>query len=118
MKKVCKILAGMLLLAALSVTGFAASNNSVADMTKSFTKCEACGERTLQRQPVRYSEWGFVGEVECVHEGGEMQIDEREVRLKISPYQCTNCGHEDSDVVIEERHNHKGRPKPRVRPAF
>lgn len=109
MKKVCSILIGTLILMILSVNAFATTDNCSTDAVSSFTKCEFCGQRTVLKMPVRYSEWGYVGEVDCVHEGGKMQRDEREVRLKLFPYVCTNCSFGDSEVVIEERYIHIGK---------
>lgn len=109
------ILAVFFLTAALSVNVAAqqpVSSDDAGGFLPECTKCEECGEETLQQQSVRYEKWRYAGYVECVHEGGGSPYqDERQIRTVLYPTVCKNCGLSDTKYKVEERFLHIGNRK-------
>ncbi len=88
------------------------SSDKTGGLLPECTKCEECGEETLQKQSVRYEKWRYAGYVECVHEGGGSPYqDERQIRMVLYPAECKNCGLSDTKYKVEERFLHIGNRK-------
>lgn len=104
MKNLKKVVASVMLAGMLATMGVSAFAD---DAQYRSVPCDNCGVGTVVTTIYRGA-WQYTGKVECVHEGGAGQLDERYTRVVTTTYSCTKCSYNKQFDSVEEKFEHLG----------
>lgn len=104
MKNLKKVVASVMLAGMLATMGVSAFAD---DAQYRSAPCDNCGVGTITTTVLR-GNWGYAGRVDCVHESGAGQKDDRYVRTVTTYYSCTKCDYSRSLTSTEEEFRHVG----------
>lgn len=104
MKTFKKVFASAMVTAMLATMGVSAF---AADAQYRAAPCDNCGKGMINTTVFR-GDWEYAGKVDCIHEGGEGQKDEKYVRTNTTYLECTHCDYSDSKTSTEADYRHLG----------
>lgn len=102
MKNVKKLFSSIIVVGMLLTMGL---STFADDAQYRWIQCENCGYGVVTATTFR-GNWEYAGEVNCIHEGGAGQRDEKWVRVVTTYYSCSSCDYGESYSSMEEEFRH------------